>query len=72
MTKTSTHTAALALSVLVTSGTVAAADGLASKQFTDGQRLAQAYELTHMAVQRVEVVGHPAYQRVVIVGRRTA
>jgi len=72
MTKTSGHVAALALSVILTSGTVAAANGLASQQYAAAGRSAQAYELTHMALQRVEVVAPGAYQRVVVVGHRAA
>jgi hypothetical protein len=37
-----------------------------------GQRAAQTYALTHLAPQRVEVVGQRAIQRVVIVGHRSA
>jgi hypothetical protein len=62
---------AFALAAFTTLGTVAGANGLASKQYAAGQRAAQAYELTHLAPQRVEVVGR-AIQRVVIVGHRTA
>jgi len=72
MTKTSAHAAALALSVILTSGTVAAANGLASQQYAAAGRSAQAYELTHLAMQRVEVVAPAAYQRVVVVGHRAA
>lgn len=68
MTKISAPAVALALSAFVTAGTIAAANGLASRQYATAERTAQAYELTHLSLQRVEVVGHPAYQRVVIVG----
>jgi len=72
MLKTSARATALVLSVFLTSGTVAAANGLASQQYAAAGRSAQQYDLTHMALQRVEVVAPGAYQRVVIVGRRAA
>jgi hypothetical protein len=62
---------AFALAAFITLGTVTGANGLASKQYAAGQRAVLAYELTHLAPQRVEVVGH-SIQRVVIVGHRTA
>jgi hypothetical protein len=71
MTRT-VHAIAFALATFTTLGTVAGANGLASKQYAAGQRAAQAYELTHLAPQRVEVVGQRAVQRVVIVGHRNA
>jgi hypothetical protein len=67
MTKTSTQAAALVLSVLVTLGTVAGANGLASKQYAAAERVAAA----DVAVQRVVVVGHLDTQRVIIIGHRT-
>jgi hypothetical protein len=71
MTRT-VHAIAFALATFTTLGTVAGANGLASKQYAAGQRAAQAYELTHLAPQRVEVVGQRTVQRVVIVGHRNA
>lgn len=71
MTKT-VQAVAFVLATLTTLGTVASANGLASKQFAAGQRASQMYELTHMAPQRVEVVGQRDIQRVVIVGHRAA
>jgi len=62
---------AFVLAAFTTLGTVAGANGLASKQYTAGQRAAQDYALTHLAPQRVEVVGQRV-QRVVIVGHRIA
>jgi len=73
MTKTLVRTAAFALAALTTLGTVAGANGLATKQYAAGQRAAQVYALTHPAAQRVEVIGQrAAIQRVVIVGHRIA
>jgi hypothetical protein len=69
---TTVHAVAFVLATFTTLGTVAGSDGLASKQFADGQRAARAYDLTHLAMQRVEVVGQRSVQRVVIVGRRAA
>ena len=63
---------AFALAALTTLGTVASANGLASRQYADAQRSARAYDLTHLAVQRVEVVGRVQYQHVVIVAHRAA
>ena len=63
---------AFALAAFTTLGTVAGANSLASKQYAAGQRAAQVYDLTHSAVQRVEVVGQRDVQRVVIVGHRNA
>ncbi len=61
MTKTSTHAAALALSVLMTLATVAAMNGIATKQYAVADSLAMApYGQTHVAVQHVTVVGHRA------------
>jgi hypothetical protein len=71
MTRT-VQTIAFALAAFTTLGTVAGANGLAANQFAAGQRAAQAYELTHLAVQRVEVVGQRDVQRVVVVGHRNA
>jgi len=69
MTRT-VQTVAFVLAAFTTLGTVAGANGLASKQYAAGQRAAQTYELTHPAPQRVEVIGQRAVQRVVIVGHR--
>ena len=61
MTKTSTHAAALALSVLMTLATVAGMNGIATKQYAAADSLAMApYGQTHVAVQHVTVVGHRA------------
>jgi len=71
MTRT-VQTVAFVLAAFTTLGTVAGANGLASKQYAAGHQAALAYELTHLAPQRVEVVGQRGMQRVVIVGHRTA
>ena len=71
MTRT-VQTVAFVLAAFTTLGTVAGANGLASHQYAAGQRAAQTYELTHLAQQRVEVVGQLPYQRVVIVAHRNA
>ncbi|HEY8976079.1 MAG TPA: hypothetical protein VIN75_17820 [Burkholderiaceae bacterium] len=72
MLKTSARATALVLSVFLTTGTVAAANGLATQQYAAAGRNAQEYELTHMAMQRVEIVAPGAFQRVVVIGRRAA
>jgi len=59
MTKTLVHTAAFALAALTTFGTVAAANGLAAKQYAAATRVAEAADgTTHLALQRVVVVAH--------------
>ena len=61
MTKTTTQAAALALAALMTLGTVAGMNGLATKEYAAADSLAMApYGLTHVAVQHVTVVGHRA------------
>jgi hypothetical protein len=61
MTKTTTQAAALALSVLMTLATVAGVNGIANAQYAKADSLAMApYGLTHVAVQRVTIVGHRA------------
>lgn len=67
MTKTPTQAAAFALSVLVTLGTVAGANGLANKQYAAAERVAA----SDAAVQRVVIVGHLEAQRVIVIGHRT-
>jgi len=69
MTTTTTQAAALALSVLVTLGTLAGANGLAGKQYASAVRVAQASS-DLAAMQRVVVVGHLPTQRVVVIGHR--
>ena len=59
MTKTSSQAAALVLSALVTLGTVAGANGLATQQYAASDSLAMApYGQTHVAVQHVVVTAH--------------
>ena len=65
MTKT-IQAVAFALSVLVTFGTVAGANGLASTQYAAAERVAA----SDAAVQRVVVVGRMDAQRVIVVGHR--
>ena len=61
MTKTSSQTAALVLSALMTVGIVAGMNGLATKEYSAADSLAMApYGQTHVAVQHVVVVGHRA------------
>jgi len=61
MTPTSTRTAALALSILMTVATVAGMNGLATTQYAAADSLAMApYGQTHVAVQHVTIVGHRA------------
>ena len=61
MTKTSTHAAALAFSVLMTLATVAGMNGIATRQYAAADSLAMApYGQTHVAVQHVTIVGHRA------------
>jgi hypothetical protein len=57
MTKTLVRTAAFALAALTTLGTVAAANGIATKQYSAATRAAEAADgTTHLALQRVVVV----------------
>ena len=61
MTKTTPQAAALALAALMTLGTVAGMNGLATKEYAAADSLAMApYGLTHVAVQHVTIVGHRA------------
>jgi len=62
MTKTTARFAAFALSVLMTVGTVAGMNGLATKQYAAAERVAQvAADATQVAaLQRVVVVAHRA------------
>jgi len=62
MTKTTARFAAFALSVLMTVGTVAAMNGLATRQYAAAERVAQvAADATQVAaLQRVVVVAHRA------------
>jgi len=56
MNKTLVQAVAFALAALTTLGTVAAANGIASKQFTAATRVAEAADgTTHLALQRVVV-----------------
>jgi len=61
MTKTTAQAAALALSALVTFGTVAGANGLATGQYVAAERVAQ------VAADATQVA---AVQRVVVTARR--
>jgi hypothetical protein len=61
MTKTLVQAVAFALSALTTLGTVAAANGIATKQYAAATRVAEAADgTTHLAVQRVVIVAHRA------------
>jgi hypothetical protein len=61
MTKTTPQAAALALAVLMTLATVAAMNGIATRQYAAADSLAMApYGVTHVAVQHVTIVGHRA------------
>jgi ABC-type amino acid transport system permease subunit len=61
MTKTTTQAAALALSALMTLAVVAGMNGIATKQYAAADSLAMAqYGQTHVALQRVTVIGHRA------------
>ncbi|MFL6625108.1 MAG: hypothetical protein ACJ8G1_01395 [Vitreoscilla sp.] len=62
MTKTTAQAAAFALSVLMTFGTVAGMNGLATKQYAAAERVVQvAADATQVAaLQRVVVVAHRA------------
>ncbi|MFL6680526.1 MAG: hypothetical protein ACJ8IK_19470 [Burkholderiaceae bacterium] len=62
MTKTTVQAAAFALSVLMTFGTVAGMNGLATKQYAAAERVVQvAADATQVAaLQRVVVVAHRA------------
>ena len=61
MTKTTVQAAALALAALVTFGTVAGANGLATKQYVAAEHVAQ------VAADATQVA---AVQRVVVTARR--
>ena len=61
MTRTTAQAAALALSALVTFGTIAGANGLATKQYAAAERVA------HVAADATQVA---AVQRVVVTARR--
>jgi hypothetical protein len=63
MTKTTAQAAAFALSVLMTFGTVAGMNGLATKQYAAAERVVQ------VAADATQVA---ALQRVVVVARRAA
>jgi hypothetical protein len=65
---TTVQAIAFVLAACTTLGTVAGANGLASKQYA----AARNYELTHLPLQRVEVVAQSPVQRVVIVAHRDA
>ena len=62
MTKSTAHFAAFALSLLMTVGTVAGMNGIATKQYAAAERVAQvAADATQVAaLQRVVVVAHRA------------
>ena len=61
MTKTTTQAAAAVLAALMTLATVAGMNGIATKQYAKADSLAMAqYGQTHVALQRVTVVGHRA------------
>jgi hypothetical protein len=63
MTKTTAQAAAFALSVLMTFGTVAGMNGIATKQYAAAERVVQ------VAADATQVA---ALQRVVVVARRAA
>ena len=63
MTKSTAQIAALALSALMTFGTVAGMNGLATRQYVAAERMAQ------LAADATQVA---ALQRVVVVARRAA
>ena len=63
MTKSTAQIAALALSALMTFGTVAGMNGLATRQYVAAERMAQ------VAADATQVA---ALQRVVVVARRAA
>jgi ABC-type amino acid transport system permease subunit len=59
MTKTTPQAAALVLSALMTLAVVAGMNGIATKQYAAADSLVMAqYGQTHVALQRVIVVGH--------------
>ena len=62
MTKTTAQVAAFALSVLMSFGTVAGMNGIATKQYAAAERVAQvSADATQVAaLQRVVVVAHRA------------
>ena len=63
MTKTATQAAALVLSVLMSVATLAGMNGIATKQYSAAERVAQ------VAANATQVA---AVQRVVVTARRTA
>jgi len=61
MTKTSTRIAAFALSALMTLAIVVSVNGIANTEYAAADALAMApYGQTHVAIQRVTVLGHRA------------
>ena len=61
MTKTTTQAAALVLAALMTLGTVASVNGLATKEYAAADSLAMAqHGQAHVAQQTVTIVGHRA------------
>ncbi len=61
MTKTLVQATAFVLAALVTGATVAASNGIAAGRYVAAERVAQSSsDLTHLALQRVVVVGHRA------------
>jgi hypothetical protein len=61
MTKTLVQTVAFLLAALTTLGTVAAANGIATKQYAAATRVAEAADgTTHLPMQRVVIVAHRA------------
>ena len=61
MTKTLVQAVAFTLSALTTLGTVAAANGIATKQFAAARHDAEAADgTTHLALQRVVIVARRA------------
>jgi hypothetical protein len=62
MTKTTAQIAAFTLSALMTFGIVAGMNGIATRQYSAAERLAQqAADTTQVAaVQRVVIIGHRA------------
>ena len=61
MTKTTTQVAALALSALMTLAVVSGMNGIATTQYAKADSLAMAAsDQTHVAIQRVVIIGHRA------------
>ena len=61
MTKTTPQAAALAFSLLMTLGTVASMNGIATTQYAKADSLAMApYGQAHVAMQHVTVIGRRA------------